>query len=427
MRDVFRFALDSVLANRRRMWLTVAIIAVGVASLVGIQTAVSILADEVAGSLGRAGAGRFTLQAVDDAPPITLRQAQQFMASVMPGSPVMPGSTASVMSGLTASVMPGLTASVMPGSTGHLNAPFRSATAWSVRTTMAQIRCGSVATDPVIRVVACDENYPSVYDVRLSAGRGFTAREVEEHQPVALLGDNVRKKLFGTENGLGEMVSFASGRYRVVGILAREGALYGSSLDGSLLIPISDAPAGCSITVRVADGGALSSAVAAAGRQLAAVRRLPPGAEPDFDIVQSNDTEATLASLRSKLSLVALAIGLVTMLGASTGLMNSLLVSVKERTREIGTRRALGAKARGIARQFLLESMMIGQLGNIAGILLGLLFGGLTALALDGHFAVPWPWVAAATLLSLVVSLLSGLLPARRAAALDPIEALRSL
>lgn len=416
MRDDFRFALDSVLVNRRRMLLTVAIIAVGVASLVGIQTAVSILADEVAGSLGRAGAGRFTLQARDDASPITLRQAQQFIEPVMP---VMPGSTASVM--------PGLTASVMPGSTGHLSAPLRFASVWSVRTTMAQIRCGSVATDPVIQVVACDENYPSVYDVRLSAGRGFTAREVEEHQPVALLGDNVRKKLFGTENGLGEMVSFAGGRYRVVGVLAREGALYGSSLDGSLLIPISDAPAGCSITVRVADGGALSSAVAAAGRQLAAVRRLPPGAEPDFDIVQSNDTEATLASLRSKLSLVALAIGLVTMLGASTGLMNSLLVSVKERTREIGTRRALGAKARGIARQFLLESMMIGQLGNIAGILLGLLFGGLTALALDGHFAVPWPWVAAATLLSLVVSLLSGLLPARRAAALDPIEALRSL
>ena len=406
MRDDFRFALDSVLANRRRMWLTVAIIAVGVASLVGIQTAVSILADEVAGSLGRAGAGRFTLQAKEDAPPITLRQVQQFLAleSSNSGGP-----------------------SVMPGSTGHLDAPLHAASAWSVQTSMAQIRCGGVATDPVVQVLACDEHYLPVYDVRLSAGRGFTAREVEEHQPVALLGDNVRKKLFGTESGLGETVSFAGGRYRVVGVLAREGALYGSSLDGSLLIPISDAPAGCSITVHVADGGALSSAVAAAGQRLAAVRRLPPGAEPDFDIVQSNDTEATLASLRSKLSLVALAIGLVTMLGASTGLMNSLLVSVKERTREIGTRRALGAKARGIARQFLLESMIIGQLGNIAGILLGLLFGGLTALALDGNFAVPWPWVAAATLLSLVVSLLSGLLPARRAAALDPIEALRSL
>ena len=434
MRDVFLFALDSVLANRRRMWLTVAIIAVGVASLVGIQTAVSILAEEVAGSLGRAGAGRFTLQSRDEAPPITLRQAQQFMDfSFMPGS--------------TLPVMPGSTLPVMPGSTGHLDAPLRSdrpfpsqknarstddhplrfASAWSVQTTMAQVRCGGVATDPVVRVVACDENYLSVCDVRLTAGRGFTAREVEGHQPVALVGDNVRKKLFGAGSGLGEMVSFSGGRYRVVGVLVREGALYGSSLDGSVLIPISETPAGCSITVRVSDAGSLSSAVAAAGRQLAAVRRLPPGVEPDFDIVQSDGTESTLAMLRSKLSLVALAIGLITMWGASVGLMNSLLVSVKQRTREIGTRRALGAKARSIARQFLMESMIIGQLGNLAGVLLGLLFGVLTALALDGHFSIPWPWVGAATLLSLVVSLLSGLIPARRAAALDPIEALRAL
>ena len=134
-----------------------------------------------------------------------------------------------------------------------------------------------------------------------------------------------------------------------------------------------------------------------------------------------------LASLRAKLSLAALVIGLVTMLGAAVGLMNSMLVSVKQRTREIGVCRALGARARTIARQFLMESVLIGQLGNIAGVLLGLLFGGLTALALDGRFTVPWPWVGAATLLSLAVSLASGLLPARRAARLDPIEALRSL
>ena len=383
MRDYFRFALDSVLCNRRRMLLTVAIIAVGVASLVGIQTAVSILADEVAGSLGRAGAGRFTLQAKEDAPPISYRQA-----------------------------------------TGI---PLRSASVWAVRATLAQVRSGGATTDPVVRVLACDENYLSCQDVKLASGRGFSAHEVEGHQPVALLGDNVRKKLFGTESGLGEMVAFAGGRYQVVGVLAREGALYGSSLDASLLIPIDASASNCRITVRVPAGQPVSVAVAEAGRQLAAVRRLPPGAEPDFEIVQADGAEATLASLRSKLSLLALAIGLVTMLGASAGLMNSMLVSVKQRTREIGVCRALGARARTIARQFLLESVLIGQLGNVAGVLLGLLFGGLTALALDCRFTVPWPWVGAATFLSLAVSLASGLLPARRAAALDPIEALRSL
>ncbi len=115
------------------------------------------------------------------------------------------------------------------------------------------------------------------------------------------------------------------------------------------------------------------------------------------------------------------------MLGAAVGLMNSLLVSVKERTREIGTRRALGARARDIARQFLAEALGIGVVGSAAGIVLGLLLGNLVALSLDGRFSVPWGWMAAGTLLAAAVSLASGLLPARRAATLDPIEALRSL
>ena len=160
---------------------------------------------------------------------------------------------------------------------------------------------------------------------------------------------------------------------------------------------------------------------------MAAVRRLDPGAEPDFEMVRSDSTQATLDSLRKKLSLMALVIGLITMLGASVGLMNSLLVAVKERTREIGTRRALGARARTIERQFLLESLLIGQAGNVAGVISGLGLGALVAWGLEGSFVVPWMWILAATLLSLLVSLASGLLPARRAAALDPIEALRSL
>ena len=385
MRDEIRFALDSLLVNRRRMVLTVAIIAVGVASLVGIQTAVSILADEVAGSLGRAGAGLFTLQAQKEAPPISYRQAKSFCE----------------MS--------------------------RAASVWSVVKKQAQLRSGGVTTDPVVRVLACDENYLACRDLRLAAGRGFTQQEVEERLPVALLGDNVRKKLFGNESGLGEMLSCGSGRYRVVGLLAREGALYGSSLDASMLVPIDASAADCRISVRVPETGSLSAAVAEAGAQLAAVRRLPPGSEPDFEIAKAEGAEATLASLRSKLSLLALAIGLVTMLGASVGLMNSLLVSVKQRTQEIGTRRALGARARSISRQFLLESVVIGQMGNASGVLLGLLFGGLTALALGGRFSVPWPWLGAATLLSLAVSLAAGVLPARRAARLNPVEALRSL
>ena len=422
MRDSFRFALDAVLDNRRRMLLTVAIIAVGVASLVGIQTAVSILADEVAGSLGRAGTGLFTLQAKEDAPPISYRQAVAFRDMSGRASPQREARTFLGQRGRSAQKNRGF--STRPT---HEVLPGISASIWVVSKTQVQVRSNGVVTDPVVRVVACDENYVACQDVRLAAGRGFTVREVQERQPVVVLGDNVRKKLFGDGNGLGEMVAIGSERYQVIGVLGRQGALYGSSLDASLLVPIDGSATNCCITLRGPDGVAASAVMATAGQQMAAIRRLQPGTEPDFEIVQADRAEEMLASIRSKLSLVALAIGLVTMLGASVGLMNSMLVSVKQRTREIGTRRALGAPARIIAQQYLLESVLIGQMGNVAGVLLGLLFGGMTALILDGHFSVPWPWVGAATVLSVVVSLASGLLPARRAAALDPVEALRSL
>ena len=387
MRDFFRFALDSLSTNRRRVLLTVAIIAVGVASLVGIETAVGVLTDRVAGSFDRLGAGLFTIRPKEDASPLDARQAAAFAAA------------------------------------------FRQAEAvscWCISRQAAIVRSGGKATDPVVEIVATDAGYLACQDLSLASGRNFSPYEVEQHAKVALIGDNVRRRLFGDSDAIGKEITAAGARYRVIGVLQRQGALFGTGIDSGILCPMETTESSCSVTVRTAPAAA-GATLSEAGRLMTAIRRLPPGATPDFEIVQADSAQATLASLRAKLSLVALAIGLITMLGAAVGLMNSMLVSVKERTREIGTRRALGAKARAIARQFLGEALLIGLLGSAAGILLGLLLGNLVALALDGGFSIPWGWIAAAVLLASAVSLASGLLPARRAARLDPIEALRSL
>lgn len=387
MRDFFRFALDSLSTNRRRVLLTVAIIAVGVASLVGIETAVGVLTDRVAGSFDRLGAGLFTIRPKEDASPLDARQAAAFAAA------------------------------------------FRQAEAvscWCISRQAAIVRSGGKATDPVVEIVATDAGYLACQDLLLASGRNFSPYEVEQHAKVALIGDNVRRRLFGDSDAIGKEITAAGARYRVIGVLQRQGALFGTGIDSGILCPMETTESSCSVTVRTAPAAA-GATLSEAGRLMTAIRRLPPGAAPDFEIVQADSAQATLASLRAKLSLVALAIGLITMLGAAVGLMNSMLVSVKERTREIGTRRALGAKARAIARQFLGEALLIGLLGSAAGILLGLLLGNLVALALDGGFSIPWGWIAAAVLLASAVSLASGLLPARRAARLDPIEALRSL
>lgn len=388
MRDVFRSALDAFASNRRRFLLTVAMLAVGVAALVGIETAVDVLSREVVGSFDKLGAATLQLRPKAGAPPINARQAKEFCMAA--------------------------------------EAQRSDASAWTTLQSAAVVRGGGKTTDPVVQLLAVDAAYLSVEGLKLAAGRNFSVQETGSSATVALLGDNVRRRLFGEGEGIGEMVSVDGLRLQVVGALERQGAVFGTGIDDALLLPLGSGVADCRITLRAAPGQ-VRQAMLAAGRLLASVRRLPPGVEPDFEIVEADGAAATLASLRSKLSLVAFVIGLVTMLGAAVGLMNSLLVSVKERTREIGTRRALGARARDIARQFLAEALGIGVVGSAAGIVLGLLLGNLVALSLDGRFSVPWGWMAAGTLLAAAVSLASGLLPARRAATLDPIEALRSL
>jgi len=396
MRDVFRSALDAFSTNRRRFLLTVAMLAIGVASLVGIETAVDVLAREVVGSFDKLGAATLLLRPRSDAPPISARQAFEFRQACFD---------------------PSRHAGLDPAS---------QVSVWSPLQDAAIVRSGGNATDPVVQLLAVDDSYLAVAGLKLAAGRNFSVYETQQSAAVALLGDNVRRRLFGEGDGLGEMVSTEGRRLQVIGVLERQGAVFGTGLDDALLIPVSAGLSDCRITLRAAPGE-LHEAMVEAGSRMASIRRLPPGAEPDFEIVEADSAAATLASLRSKLSLVALVIGLVTMFGAAVGLMNSLLVSVKERTREIGTRRALGARAHDIAHQFLGEALGIGLLGSVAGVLLGLLLGNLVALSLDGSFSAPWGWIAAGTLLASAVSLASGLLPARRAARLDPIEALRSL
>ena len=380
MRVFFPTAIDSILCNRRRTFVTVAIIAVGVSALVGIQSALDVVSSRVTGSFDRIGASLCTIRPLPGAPPVTLRQASA------------------------------------------VRHPDRT-TIWSPRTSIARVRSGGRSTDPVVQVIACDHNYLACTGASVAKGRNFSPADVERRQTVAVIGDKLRRKLFDDASGVGEWISCEDGRFLVVGVISRQGALFGDNLDNSLLIPLDASPQGCFVSFRTSESAAAE--ISEAGRRMSIARRLPPGSEPDFEIAGADSSQAVLSSLRSKLSLAALAIGLITMLGAAVGLMNSMLVSVKERTRETGVRRALGAKARHIAQQFLLESVIIGQAGCAAGVILGMLMGWLVALGLDGDFAMPWRWVLFSVLLSLSVSLASGLLPARRAAALDPMTALR--
>jgi putative ABC transport system permease protein len=155
------------------------------------------------------------------------------------------------------------------------------------------------------------------------------------------------------------------------------------------------------------------------------VRNLNPKDESDFNINKSDNIVKMLLENVKYVTLAASIIGIVTLFGAAVGLMNIMLVSVTERTREIGVRKAIGAKTQTIKYQFLFESIMIGQLGGIFGIILGILIGNAVSSMLRSSFVIPWIWVITGIVVCFIVGVVSGYAPAVKAANIDPIEALR--
>ncbi len=287
-------------------------------------------------------------------------------------------------------------------------------------------------TNPNVVVFASDDNYLSTGGFILERGRNFTPGEIQYASNVVLLGKEVSDLLFGEKDPEGKLVKIGNGQYRVIGIVASKGSSFGGNSDRSVVIPVTngrsffpDANRSYVISVLVGSAELLEPATEEAMGTFRVIRKMRPEQENNFDITKSDSFASSLIENLSFISVAATAIGFITLLGAAIGLMNIMLVSVTERTREIGVRKALGANQETIRQQFLFEALVIGQLGGVLGIILGILIGNLVALVVGAGFIIPWAWIAAGVFLCLVVGLVSGYYPAAKAASLDPIEALR--
>jgi putative ABC transport system permease protein len=303
------------------------------------------------------------------------------------------------------------------------------------RTAVAEY--GSFKTNPNIAVFGIDENYFSVSGFSIYAGRSFSNQELQDGLPVAVIGADVALHLFRLPGqAVQKIIAINEKKYRVIGVLQSKGTSKFLSSDNTIFLPLPDVrrnwlsgktnKTSYLVTIMTNRAEMMSAGVQEAEGLFRVIRRVPLGEENDFDTQRSDDLASELISNLSFVSLAATLIGFITLLGAAIGLMNIMLVSVNERTREIGLCKAIGARNKDLLRQLFYESILICQGGAIIGIILGILLGNLIAIGVfGGSMLFPWAWIILGLVLCFIVGLVSGIYPAIKAARLDPIQALR--
>jgi len=302
-------------------------------------------------------------------------------------------------------------------------------------TPIATIKAGKEETNPNIRVIGIDENSFELNGFNIKHGRNFKVTESLQGKYNAILGHGIVKKLFkGKEDkAVNKFISVGGRRYKVIGTLEEKGASMGQNEDDVVFISVmtakniySSAKSNFGIDVGVKNAENFDEGEGVAIGLFRNIRRLRLTEENDFEIRKSSNLMSILKDNTASIRAATVGIGLITMLGASIGLMNIMLVSVTERTREIGIFKAVGATSRNIMIQFLTEAVVICQLGGLVGVLMGVSIGyALTKFVFGGAFNIPWLWIFSGFMVCLVVGLISGLYPALKAARLDPIESLR--
>ncbi len=400
-----KLALVSVRAHMLRASLTVLIIAFGIMALVGILTAIDSIKLSITDNFARLGANSFSIRN---------REMQ-----VQPG-----GGSPQVFERI----------SYDQAVAFKEQFDFPAYVSISVQGSgSATARFGNQETNPNVRIIGSDENYLFTSGSELSSGRNFSQAELQYGAGVVLLGYDVANTLFqGDAEPQGSIVSIAGMRYEVIGVFEQQGSGLGFSEDLNCIIPYMTLRQNFSrpnmnYTINVSTFGmeTLEEAIDEATGLFRIIRGLRVGEPNSFDMAKSDNIAQALIENISFVTIAATVIGLITLLGAAIGLMNIMLVSVTERTQEVGIRKALGASRAVIRQQFLSEAIVICQIGGVLGIILGIIAGNGISMIVGSSFIVPWVWVISGLLLCFGVGVIAGYYPAAKASALDPIESLR--
>ena len=266
----------------------------------------------------------------------------------------------------------------------------------------------------------------------IADGRALTDNDVDNARDVCVLADGLSKTLFPFGSPVGEKLKIDGINYQVIGVLMPKGATMGGNQDNFVIIPLTTGlnrfgawRRSLTILVQAQDKESYEDCLEQVRGIMRVARKVPPGVEDDFELFSNDSLIAQFENFTRAVRIGVAVISSIALLAAGIGIMNIMLVSVTERTREIGIRRAIGAKKRNIMTQFIVEAVVLCEVGGIIGVVLGILGGNAVALFFKAPPVIPFDWIALGLAICSVVGIIFGTYPAYKAANLDPIESLR--
>lgn len=407
LRENILQAFESVRNNLVRAMLTIIVIMFGIMAIVGVLTTIDSVKFYFSNSFGALGSNTLKVQN---------RVSSIRMGGPGQGQKRYPPITLEQATALKEKLSELATVNITIGGTFA-----------------AEARYQNLKTNKNIAVVGQEETFLLTEGYEIAEGRSILREDVMNGRKIAVIGPELKTKLWPNENPIDKYFTIGGHQYRVVGIFKSKGTGIGAgSGDKVVCIPLttlvrdfSTPNRSFTVSAYTENPAYLATIAAQAEGMFRLIRKLQPDQEINFGINMSDTLVNQLMDFFSILTITATAIAVITLLGASIGLMNIMLVSVTERTREIGVRKSLGASKNNILMQFLIEAITICQLGGILGVIFGILVGNIISLMLGSSFIIPWVWMIMAFFVCLLVGIASGIYPANRAAAVDPIESLR--
>jgi len=401
--EILRLAFASLTSNKIRSGLTMLGISVGVFSVIGVMTVIAGLRGQVEQSLTAFGSASFVISKWT----FNFGNANDRLRNRRDITYPIADRFKELMSG---SVRINLT--IWRGGQRVIN--------------------GDRKTNPNTDLCGTDENFITARNYEVAYGRNLSTEDVSLGRPICVIGDDVAKVIFPNEDPLGRMMRINGQNYTVVGQLVPKGTSFGHSQDNLVITPITRflaiygrAGRSIGINVQAPSQAELSATQDKAIGFMRLVRELAPEDVNDFEILTNESLIASFNKIADGITVAAFLISAFALLAAGVGVMNIMLVSVTERTKEIGVRKSIGAKQNNILMQFLIEAVALSLIGGLVGVVAGVGGGSALAVFMNGALVMPWGWVAAGMLVCGGIGVIFGFYPAWKAARLDPIEALR--